>query len=198
MDLQNSKGTLKTAMPRPKGSRDRDYEARRQALMALARAHLSSPSGRSASWRELAAACQVSVSTMNHYFKGRGDLIAAIIENAEKEGAPYLVQASTPSGPFPQSIAQLVMALSFGFEHGVLALQIIGIGEGFADRDVSSAFLGHHLEPVLGAIAARLETHINAGEMAQTDTHFAAISLLSPLLVAHLHQTALGGHADYP
>lgn len=166
--------------------------------MALARAHLSSPSGRRASWRELASACQVSVSTMNHYFKSRGDLIAAIIEHAEQEGAPYLVMASKPSGPFPASIAQLVAAISYGFDHGVLALQVIGLGEGFADRSVSSAFLGHHLEPVLEAIAARLNAHIEAGEMLPTDTHYAAITLLSPLLVAHLHQTALGGRVDYP
>lgn len=166
--------------------------------MALARAHLSSPAGRSASWRDLAAACQVVVPTMNHYFSSRGALVAAIIEHAEQEGAPYLAMASAPSGVFGASIEDLVTMLSRGFEHGVLALQVIGLGEGFADREVGEAYLGHHLEPVLSAIAARLEAHMEVGDMRRTNARFAAIQLLSPLLVAHLHQNALGGNGSHP
>lgn len=166
--------------------------------MALARAHLSSPAGRKSSWRDLAAACQVSVSTMNHYFSGRGELVAAIIKHAEAEGAPYIAMASRPSGAFDASIAQLVSMLSQGFEHGVLSLQIIGLGEGFADRQIGHAYLGHHLEPILSAIAARLEAHMEMGDMRRTSARFAAIELLSPMLVAHLHQTALGGSETTP
>ena len=166
--------------------------------MALARAHLSSPTGRSASWRDLASACQVSVSTMNHYFSSRGELVAAIIRHAEQEGAPYLVTASTPSGDFSASIGDLVTMLSRGFEHGVLPLQVIGLAEGFADKQIGEAYLGHHLEPLLSAIAARLEAHMDAGDMRCTNARFAAIQLLSPLLVAHLHQNALGGNDTYP
>ncbi|MGV8953170.1 MAG: TetR/AcrR family transcriptional regulator [Cypionkella sp.] len=185
-------------MPRPRGSRDREYDARRQGLLAQARAHLSSPAGRSASWRDLASACQVSVSTMNHYFSSRGELVAAIIEHAEIEGAPYLLMASTPSGDFSASIGDLVTMLSRGFEHGVLTLQIIGLAEGFADKQIGGAYLGHHLEPVLSAIASRLETHMAVGDMRRTNAHFAAIQLLSPILFAHLHQNALGGNDTYP
>lgn len=185
-------------MPRPKGSRDREYDARRLALMAFARAHLSSPAGRNASWRELATACHVSVSTMNHYFSSRGDLVSAIIRHAEQEGVPYLVMASIPSGTFSASIGELVSMLSRGFEHGVLPLQIIGLAEGFADRQIGESYLGHHLEPVLTAIAARLEAHMDAEDMMRTNARFAAIQLLSPLLVAYLHQNALGGNQTYP
>lgn len=166
--------------------------------MALARKHLSSPAGRSASWRDLAAACQVSVSTMNHYFSSRGELVAAIIRHAEQEGAPYLVMAGKPSGDFSASIGDLVNMISRGFEHGVLPLQIIGLAEGFADKQTAEAYLGHHLEPVLSAIAARLVAHMDAGVMRRSDARFAAFQLLSPLLVAHLHQNALGGSHSYP
>ncbi|KKB76326.1 hypothetical protein VW29_19805 [Devosia limi DSM 17137] len=166
--------------------------------MALARGHLSAPAGRGASWRDLAAACKVSVSTMNHYFSSRGELIAAIMRHAEQEGAPYLVMASTPSGEFQASISALATMISRGFEHGVLPLQVIGLAEGFADRQIGDAYLGHHLEPVLGAIASRLEAHMDAGAMRRCNARFAAIELLSPLLVVHLHQQALGGHRTYP
>ena len=166
--------------------------------MSLARRHLSLPTGRNASWRELAAACQVSVPTMNHYFGNRSSLVASIIEHAEQEGAPYLAMTARPSGPLPESMATLANMLSRGFENGVLALQVIGLAEGFADENVGSSYLGHHLEPVLSAIAARLDAHILKGEMRPTDVRFAAIQFLSPILVAHLHQTALEGRMDYP
>jgi len=166
--------------------------------MGLARRHLSLPSGRNASWRDLAAACQVSVPTMNHYFGNRGKLVAAIIEHAEQEGAPYLAITARPSGPLPESMAILATMLSRGFENGVLALQVIGLAEGFADETVGSAYLGHHLEPVLSAIAERLEAHMELGEMTPANARFAAIQFLSPILVAHLHQTALAGSNDYP
>lgn len=185
-------------MPRTKGSRDRDYEARRQALMALARRHLSMPAGRSASWRDLAAACEVSVPTMNHYFGNRASLVASIIEHAEQEGAPYLALTAQPSGSLPESIATLAAMLSRGFENGVLALQVIGLAEGFADQRVSASYLDHHLEPVLTAIAKRFEAHIQQGDMKPANVRFAAIQFLSPILVAHLHQTALAGSADHP
>jgi AcrR family transcriptional regulator len=185
-------------MARPKGSRDRDYDLRRQSLIAMARAHLSTPAGRNASWRDLAAACQVSVSTMNHYFAGRAALIAAILEQAEQEGARYLAIAQTPSGPFDRSVADLVWMLSLGLQRGVLALQVIGLAEGFGDQSIGGAYLMHHLEPSLEAIGSRLRAHIAAGEMIECDTRLAALELLSPLLVAHLHQTALGGHEKFP
>lgn len=185
-------------MARPKGSRDRDYEARRHALISLARAYLSTPAGRKASWRDLAGVCGVSVPTMNHYFAGRSALIAAILERAHQEGAPYLVMARNPSGTFARSVSDLISMLSNGLQRGVLALQVIGLAEGFGDMSIGSAYLTHHLEPSLDAISARLKAHIEAGEMIECDTHFAALSLLSPLLVAHLHQTALGGRDDFP
>lgn len=135
---------------------------------------------------------------MNHYFGNRSLLVASIIEHAEQEGAPYLAMTARPSGPLPESMATLANMLSRGFENGVLALQVIGLAEGFADENVSSSYLGHHLEPVLSAIAARLDAHILKGEMMPTDVRFAAIQFLSPILVAHLHQVALAGRVDYP
>jgi AcrR family transcriptional regulator len=187
----------KFVMSRPKGSRDRGYETRQNALIVLARRHLSMPVGCNASWRDLAAACQVSVSTMNHYFANRATLIAAIIEHAEWEGAPYLAIAARPSGLLADSILELATMLSRGFEKGMLALQV-GLAERFADEKVSASYLNHHLEPVLAAIAARFDAHIQRGEMKSASTRFAAIQFLSPILVAHLHQTALVGSADYP
>ena len=185
-------------MARPRGSRDRDYLAKRQALLAAARAHLSAPEGRRASWRDLAAACGVSLPTLRHYFGDRRTLVSAIMAAARSEGERYLVLAAQPSGPFAQSVSDLVGMISAGLSRGVLPLQVIGLGEGLADGSVGSAYLAHVLEPILGSIAVRLGVHMAQGEMRQVDARFAAIALLSPVLVAHLHQHALGGAVDFP
>jgi AcrR family transcriptional regulator len=185
-------------MARPTGSRDKQFETRRVALIAAARQHLGAPGGRNASWRDLAAACGVSVSTLAHYFGTRTALVAAILEQSGKDGAIYLEMAARPSGPFAQSIADLVRSIGQGFDYGVLTLQVIGLSEGFAHPDAAAAYLGHHLEPILGAIRTRLQAHIDRGDMRPTDARFAAISLLAPMVIARLHQSALGGAAGFP
>ena len=185
-------------MARPTGSRAKEFEARRGTLLVLARQHLSQPAGRRASWRDLAAACGVSPSTLAHYFGDRDRLIAAILAHARSEGEIYLARAARPSGPFPDSIRELVALLGQGLDRGVMALQIIGITEGLASPGAATAYLGEHLEPVLGAIAARLAAHAALGEIAPLAPRFAAIGLLAPMLVARLHQSELGGHASHP
>lgn len=185
-------------MARPSGSRDKKFEERRRALIALARAHLSGPSGRNASWRDLATACGVSTSTLAHYFGDRSSLVEAILEQARAEGDTYLAMAARPSGPFAPSIRELVGQIAIGLDRGVMALQVIGLTEGLDDPSSARAYLDHHLEPVIGAIKARLDIHLARGEMEAVDTRFAAINLLAPVLVARLHQSELGGKASYP
>ncbi len=185
-------------MARPKGSRDKKYDERREELILLARRHLASRDGRNASWRELAAACGVTVPTMNHYFGSRPELVDAVLAQARQQGDSYLKRAAVPSGPFAQSVTDLVMDLSLGFSHGVLDLQVIGLGESFAHEVTGPAFLNHQLEPIIDAIKARLQAHMDRGEMIDTDARYAAIALLSPMLVAHLHQSEMGGSRSHP
>lgn len=185
-------------MARPSGSRDRQFEERRLALITLSRRHLSQPGGRNASWRELAAACAVSPSTLAHYFGDRETLIGAILETARVEGEVYLEMAAKPAGPFAESIDQLVGSLGQGLDRGVTALQVIGLTEGLASSSAAEAYLGHHMEPVLQAISRRLAAHQASGEMRQTNAHFAAIALLSPMVIVRLHQSELGGTVSHP
>jgi len=185
-------------MARPSGSRDRQFEERRVALITMARQHLSQPGGRNASWRELATACAVSPSTLAHYFGDRETLVAAILEHARKEGDVYLEMAAQPAGRFDESIQQLVGLLGQGLDRGVTALQVIGLTEGLASPSSAQAYLGHHLEPVLQAIARRLAAHQAQGAMRPANPHYAAIALLSPMVIVRLHQSELGGAVHYP
>jgi AcrR family transcriptional regulator len=185
-------------MARPSGSRDKQFDARRRALIALARQHLSRPEGRNASWRDLATASGVSTSTLAHYFGDRQTLIAAILEHARHEGDIYLAMAARPAPLFAPSVHELVGMLGQGLDRGVLALQVIGLTEGLGNAGSAGAYLGHHLEPILAAIGARLDAHVERAQMRPVATRFAAIGLLAPMVIARLHQTELGGHATYP
>lgn len=185
-------------MARPTGSRDREFDARRHALIGKAREHLARPGSRNASWRDIAMACGVSASTMSHYFGDRSALVEAILEQSRHEGAVYLAMAAQPSGPFGQSIADLIAMLGRGLERGVLALQVIGLTEGLANPTAGRAYLSHHLEPILVAIRTRLDVHVARGEMRPMETRFAAIELLAPMVIARLHQAELGGEGMYP
>jgi AcrR family transcriptional regulator len=185
-------------MARPTGSRDKAFDARRRALIGLAREHLSKATGRNASWRELAAAAGVSTSTLGHYFGDRQSLIEAILEQARQEGDAYLVMAARPSGPFAASMRDLIAMLGRGLDRGVLALQVIGLTEGLSSPGSAQAYLMHHLEPMLDTIRARLDAHVARGEMRPVETRFAAIGLLAPMVIARLHQFELGGRSSYP
>jgi AcrR family transcriptional regulator len=133
-----------------------------------------------------------------HYFGDRESLVAAILQNARKEGDIYLAMAAQPAGRLEESIHQLVGLLGQGLDRGVLSLQVIGLTEGLANPSSAQAYLGHHLEPVLQAIARRLASHQASGDMRQTNAHYAAIALLSPMVVVRLHQSELGGAVLYP
>lgn len=185
-------------MARPSGSRDKQFKERRSALIALARQHLSASSGRNASWRDLASACGVSASTLAHYFGDRQSLVSAILERAREEGDVYLAMAARPAEDFAASVHELVGMLGQGLDRGVLALQVIGLSEGLGNAQSAQSYLGHHLEPMLGAIAARLQAHVDRGQMRPVATRFAAIGLLSPMVIARLHQAELGGSSHYP
>lgn len=185
-------------MARPSGSRDKAFEEKKQALVTRAREHLSQAGGRNASWRDLASASGVSPSTLAHYFGDRQGLIKTILEYSSREGDHYLAMAARAGEDFRASVFQLVGMLGQGLDRGVLSLQVIGLTEGLSHASSADAYLGEHLEPVLGAISLRLDTHVERGQMRKIETRFAAISLLSPMLIARLHQLELGGKACYP
>jgi AcrR family transcriptional regulator len=146
------------------------------------------------SLRELAAAAGVTLPTLAHHFGRREDIIAALLAERGRQGAPYLAEAAMTDLPFGASIEALV-ALTLGglTEGGVAALHVLGLREGLRQGRIGPAYVTAILEPTLVAFEARLALHIARGEMIATDPHHAAIALISPLLIAALHQQELGG-----
>lgn len=181
-------------MARTRGTRNAKYEERRAALLVRLRERLGRPGATRASWRELAAAAGVSLSTMSHYFGRRDDVVRAIMEDDLAGGTEPLEAMAQPSGPFAQSIADAVEHMADGFRYGGLgALFATGLIEGLRHPSLGPAFLDSSLEPTLAAVEKRLESHIASGEMRGCDPRGPAIALASPIVLAFLHQQELGG-----
>ena len=68
--------------------------------------------------------------------------------------------------------------------------------EGLADPQISPLALAHIIDPALDTLVARLDEHAARGEMIETDRRAAALVLLSPLLLAVLHQDQMKGRAS--
>lgn len=182
-------------MGRPPGSRNPDYDATRATLARAMHSRLAAPEGSRASFRELAATAGVSIATLRHYFGDREGAIDAVLGAAHVAGLPYLQEVATgPIGPVRASLEWLLQYCVDGLLHGgVASLHELGMAAGFQEPTIGPSYLAHILEPTLQAVEARLARHVAAGELRATDLRVAAIELISPVLVAVLHQRGLGG-----
>jgi AcrR family transcriptional regulator len=154
------------------------------------------------SLRDLAAAAEVSVPTLRHYFGVRREVIDALLEESLRLGRAGLDAQSKSDAPFPESIRQysraLIGALSAQRDVKLGDLFAMSLGEGLLDVGVSQSTLRHTLEPTIETLEARLAHHVARGEMIDTDIRTAALMLLSPLLLASLHQNQLQGAGCRP
>ena len=185
-------------MARREGSRNQDYDRRRQALIGLARHRLVDVGKGRASFRDLAAACSVSVPTLRHYFARRQDLVAAVLEQDRADGEVHLSHMRFPRAPFALSIREALGYIALGFSQGVGEMHAIGLTEGLGQAELGPAFVDLILEPSLAAVGDRLDAHIARGEMRAVDTRHAALILLSPVTLLMLHQNQLGGAGRHP
>jgi len=187
---------------RPKGSRDSDHEAKRQDLLSRMTIHMVSRDGGRASLRELAAAAEVSVPTLRHYFGDRGQVIDAVLAEALRRGRPGLEAQRAGDRPFEMSIRDyardLVIALTAPKTVRLGDLFAVSLAEGFLDPRLGPSALTHIVDPTVAALEARLAVHVAREEMIETDLRAASLVLISPLLLGCLHQHQLGGDTASP
>ena len=185
-------------MPRPRGAPNADHDAKRAALLDRLLTALTE-SREPPSLRGLAAAAGVSTPTLRHYFGDRDAVLAAVFAHCRRRAAGELRTAATPAGPVAASVHGLLEHAAAGFAHaGLGRLHELGLREGLTGPAAAAAYLSDVLDPTLDAFAARLAAHVAAGELRPLDPRRAAVQLLAPLLVAHLHQRGLGGADGRP
>ncbi|HEY9219363.1 MAG TPA: TetR/AcrR family transcriptional regulator [Phenylobacterium sp.] len=189
-------------MPRPRGARDADYEAKRRALLRKMTQRITRREVARPSLRQLADSAGVSVPTLRHYFGDRTEVVEAMLDEYRRQGEERLKWVATPQGGFATSVRQFCYSMIAGMT-APMAVRLgdvfaVGLAEGLLDPGIGPAALRHIVDPAVDACQARLQAHIDRGEMIATDTRAAALMLLSPLLVAVLHQDQMQGASCNP
>lgn len=187
-------------MGRPAGSRNRDYEIERRRIAVSLVPALVSRDGVATSARELAIAAGISVPTLLHYFGSREGAWRAALEALGELGAAHVDRAATEDhGPVHPSTRWLLTSFREAWERfGVGAMFGAGLALGMRSEEVGPTFVNTILEPTLQAAERRIQAHIDQGELPPFDVRAAALALLSPLVLALLHQGALGGDRCRP
>lgn len=186
-------------MARQHGTPNKATAARRTDLIGRIRGRLQDRSAGAASWRELAAAAGVSLSSLTHHFGRRDDVVRAVLEHDRAQGAEPLAVMATPTGDLAASVGEAVAHLADGLVGADLDRMIAaGLAEGLGHPALGPAFLANLLEPMLSAVEERLSAHVARGEMRPDGLRLAAIELASPVIVAVLHQGSLGGSGVRP
>lgn len=186
-------------MARPTGALNQDHAATRAKLAAAAFDRLCAADGIRVSFRELAQSAGVSVPTLRHYFEDREGVISAALEHARKLGAPYLLMMTRPpDGPLRESVLSTMRFLAMGWPMGLDKCHAMGLAQGLDEPRLGPAYVNEVLEPTTQAFEARLAHFAARGELKDCSLRVAALALVAPVLVALLHQGALGGRACRP
>ncbi len=186
-------------MGRPRGKRNEGNEERRIALCrAIVPALLDA--GRPATLKHMAAAADVSVPTLRHYFGDRTDVVEAVLEQAHRDAAPYL-ETAFPEGVCVQSaLRSYLCSVAVGWRTTPLGTLFVGgLAAGLERPRLGHAVVDYVLEPTLQTLEARLARYVAQGRIDPgTEVRHAALQLLSPLLVALIHQHDLDGSSCRP
>jgi AcrR family transcriptional regulator len=184
---------------RSKGARNARFHERRAELLARLKARLTQRDAMRPTLRELAVAAGCSVSTLNHYFGKRNDIVLAVFEQSGERGQGQFQATRIAGINFESSVRDAAaMAWKALTQHGVAGVLAMGMVEGMRDDLLGPAFLETMFEPFVFALIERFDAHVARGEMRAVDTRMAALALASPLLLGALHQGELGGARRYP
>ena len=186
-------------MPRTTGATNKGFEERRRTLAEHLRRRLADGAAASPSFRDLAASAGVSVATLRHYFGPRDALIRAVMALHAPGAARHLEFLRTPGETFEASLRSAAAYVSLGLKQPVVAeLHRMGLAEGLGRPEIGRTYLVEILEPMIEALEARFAAHMARGDMLSCAPRPAALAFLSPIILAELHQGALGGEATRP
>lgn len=183
-------------MPRTKGSQNTEHGEIKQRLIEAIENRLVEPGGTCISFREMAAAAGVSVPTLKHYFGTRKEVIAAVMAGRHQRSLLYLHATATE---FQGDVRASLRWYLEGFtelawtQAKVGKIHAVCLAVGMGDEMLGPAYLAGLLEPTLQAVEARLARHVADQELQPCNVRFAALQLMSPVILVLLHQQELGG-----
>lgn len=187
-------------MPRSPGSRNADYEVKKTQLALAVVPRLLAEDGPTVSMRQLAVAAGVSVPTLSHYFGDRSGVIRAAWLAMWKVGEPGIEAIAENREGDPTSALRLLIDgfLMAWQAANVGTLVANGLATGLHDTVLGPAYVDHILEPSLQVAERQIAIRMELGQLAPSDPRYAAIALLSPVILALLHQGPLRGDQCRP
>jgi AcrR family transcriptional regulator len=190
-------------LARTKGARNADYEAKRRELLGRLLPRFADRTNGRPSFRQFAAAAGVTMPTLRHYFGDRSDVVAALLEEYHRLGERRLERVAQPAGDFETSIHEFAQEVVAGMQaaNGPVRLGDVfsaSLAEGLMDPEIGPLSLRYILDPGVEALERRLAAHIARGEMRPSDVRAAALALMSPILLAVLHQDQMEGSGERP
>lgn len=183
-------------MGRRAGSRNADFEATRARLLERIGQRLAEADGVDASLHALADAAGVSPATLRHYFGDREAVVVAYLEDCLRQGSRYVAWVATEPlhATAAESLGWALRLILLGLQHSPLGkIHAFGLRAGLESPLLGPSYLNNLLEPTLRCVEARIERHQARGELLGRDPRMLALQLLSPLLLAVLHQSSLFG-----
>lgn len=180
-------------MTRPAGRRNADFDETRTEILDRVVHAVARDPGRS-SFAELAAQSGVSRTTLRHYFRSRDDLLQAMLEHmrvlADRAGAAFPISSALP---LEEALRLAAHQLVFGWRIGVGALFTAGLLWGLGDEVLGPAYVTNLLEPLLASFEGHIAARLGGEGLSELEARHAALALVSPIVVALLHQEALHG-----
>lgn len=185
-------------MGRPKGKRSPRYAQRRQELAR--RVFQTILEDGNTSLRAMAERTAVSRPTLRHYFGSREGAVNAALASAAHLGRPHQERlAELPIADAETTLREALGLLVIGWrESGVGRIHEVGLKTGLEDETTARTYVSDILEPLLQAVETLLVRLVQAQQLQPLDTRQSALMLVSPVVMALLHQDGLGGGGIRP
>ncbi len=186
-------------MGRRPGQRNANFEEKRR-LYAQRALQAWLEEGAGSSLRELARACDTSVTNLKHYFGDRDGLFDAIMSEARSQGRPFMDAAGRPEGAAVHEVLSgFLRRVTLAWrQFGVGRIFELSLGEGLAAPSRGRACVDHILEPTLDSGERLIAALIAREDLPPMDVRAASLALLSPLVLGLLNHDAPHGSQCRP
>lgn len=151
------------------------------------------------SLREIARETGFSVNNLRHYFKNRDGLITAALSILEGQGEQHAQRAlGMTDQPPGEVLAHLLHEIAGGWTTFLGNMHVAGLAEGLGSDTLGPAYVRHILEPTLQTFEAVIASYLSDGRLQGAPARALSLTLVSPPLLALLHQSSLFGATCRP
>lgn len=186
-------------MARTKGARNANYEERRRDLARRALEAFIDDNGTPRSFRAIARALETDPSTLRHYFGDADGLFRATFETLYEDARAFAddVRALLDQ---PPEVALLGAAQSLveGWRIGVGHICHVAMVAGLASPVRGPIAVDTFFEPIYRLTEELVSAYADRGALIVDDPREVSWTLISPVLMALVHQDSLGGGAQHP